>query len=103
MAPTSFDPTFVRAARDGYVGFMLNFGAVNGPFTKRLIDWASSGAPSIQMDMSWVDRALRQQVDMSGTDSAQTVRIYVQLVSRNRNLGAGRRARLPLPTTCGRS
>ena len=36
---------------------MLNFGAVNGPFTKRLIDWASSGAPSIQMDMSWVDRA----------------------------------------------
>ncbi len=37
---------------------MLNFGAVNGPFTKRLIDWASSGAPSIQMDMSWVDRAL---------------------------------------------
>ena len=42
MAPTSFDPTFAWAARDGYVGFMLNFGAVNGPFTKRLIDRASS-------------------------------------------------------------
>ncbi len=36
----SVDPTFVWAARDGYVGFTFSFGNVNGPFTQRFMDWA---------------------------------------------------------------
>ena len=78
MAPTSFDPTFVWAARDGYVGFMLNFGAVNGPCTKRLIDWAYARRPH------------RRRRTMPGQCDRR------RRGARRVGVGAGRRRRAPL-------